>query len=90
VDFNPILSRARRQANVAGMLHPEALDYRDGALNMPLLLAGQAATNQTSGWFAHAENIHVLRMHRSFDPQWFDDAYNLTIARCLADGLLTI
>ena len=90
VDFNPILSRARRQANVAGMLHPEALDYRDGALNMPLLLAGQAATNQTSGWFAHPENIHVLRTHRSFDPEWFDEAYNLTIARCLADGLFTV
>ncbi|HNC21692.1 STY4851/ECs_5259 family protein [Accumulibacter sp.] len=90
VDFNPILNGARRQANVARMLHPDALGYQDGAINLPLLLAVQAATNQTSDWFAHPENIHVLRTHRSFDPEWFDEAYNLTIARCLADGLFTV
>ena len=30
----------------------------------------------------------MLRACRSFDPDWFAEAFNLTIARCLADGLL--
>lgn len=85
---NPILSSARSQTEVAGMLHPQALGYLDGAINLPLLLAAQAATHQTDNWFTHPAHIHVLRAHRAFDPDWFDEAYNLTIARCLADGLL--
>lgn len=85
---NPILTHARSQADVAGMIHPQALGYMDGAINLPLLLAAQAATNQTDNWFTHPAHIHVLRAHRAFDPDWFDEAYNLTIARCLADSLL--
>lgn len=88
--LNPILTAARSQAGVAEMLHPQSLGYPDGAINLPLLLATQAATNQTDDWFAHPEYIHVLRAHRAFDPDWFDEAYNLTIARCLAKGLLTV
>ncbi|MDP2787821.1 MAG: STY4851/ECs_5259 family protein [Pseudomonadota bacterium] len=86
--FNPILTPARSQTEVAGMLHPQVLGYPDGAINLPLLLAAQAATHQTENWFTHPAHIHVLRAHRAFDPDWFDEAYNLTIARCLADGLL--
>jgi len=86
--FNPILAPARSQSGVAGMLHPQALGYPDGAINLPLLLAAQAATHQTDNWFTHPAHIHLLRAHRAFDPDWFDEAYNLTIARCLADGLL--
>jgi len=88
--FNPILTAARDQHAMAGMLHPQALGYQDGAINLPLLLAAQAATDQTGAWFTHPAHIHVLRAHRAFDPDWFDEAYNLTIARCLADGLLKL
>jgi len=86
--FNLILTSARSQNEVAGMLHPQVLGYPDGAINLPLLLAAQAAIHQTDNWFTHPAHIHVLRAHRAFDPDWFDEAYNRTIARCLADGLL--
>lgn len=86
--FNTILVQARKQPEVACFLNPESLGYPDGVINLPLLLAAQVALDQTQRWFANPDAIHVLRAHRAFDPEWFDEAYNLTIARCLAAGLL--
>ena len=63
-------------------------EFQTGVINMPLLLAIQAVTNLTDYWFADTANIHLLRSYRAFDPEWFDEAYNQTVARCLADGLL--
>lgn len=65
-------------------------DYRDGVINLPILLAIQVATNQTDAWRGHATHIHSLRCYRAFDPDWFDTAFDLTIARCLSTGLLEI
>ncbi len=85
---NHILSGARKQADVADYLCPEKLDFADGVINLPLLLAAQVATNQTEEWFAEPQSVNVLRSHQAFDPEWFEEAFNQTIARCLAAGLL--
>jgi hypothetical protein len=87
-DARLILKQAQSQADVAQFLSREKLGYQDGVINLPLLLAAQVATNKTVDWFTRADYLHILRTHRAFDPEWFDDAYNLTIARCLAVGLL--
>jgi len=62
--------------------------FRDGIINLPILLAIQVATDSTGEWFTHPERIHKLRSYRDFDPDWFDEAFDLTIARCLSLGLL--
>lgn len=87
-EFTSILRQYRNHARVGQYLSPRKFDFHDHAINAPLLLAAQAATNQTQNWFAEPANIDALRTVRAFDPDWFDDAYNQTIARCLADGLL--
>jgi hypothetical protein len=84
---NPILANARNQREVARFLCPDRFGFHDGAINLPLLLAVQVATGQTQEWFGNPEFINVLRSHMAFDRDWFEDAYNLTIARCLAAGL---
>jgi hypothetical protein len=86
--FNEILNQARNQAEVARFLCPQAIGYPDGVINMPLLLAAQVGANQTDRWFEDGAAIHALREHRAFDPEWFGEAYNSTIARCLAAGQL--
>lgn len=88
--FNDILSHAKTNKQIRTYLYPEALGYCDGVINLPLLLAAQAATGQTSNWFGNSQYIQVLRNHYAFDPEWFEDAYNLTIARCLVDGLIKL
>lgn len=85
---NHILNGARKQTDVADYLCPEKLDFADGVINLPLLLAAQVATNQTEEWFAEPQSVNILRSHQAFDPEWFEEAFNQTIARCLAAGLL--
>jgi hypothetical protein len=88
--FNTIPGQDRKQDEKVRFLCPETYRFRDGVINMPLLLAAQVATNQTDQWFANPAAIHILRAHRAFDPEWFDEAFNLTIARCLAADLLNV
>ncbi len=87
---NGILSHAQSRPELAPFLCPGRYGFADGAINMPLLLAAEAATDRTDHWFGDASAIHVLRTHRAFDPEWFDEAYNHTIACCLATGALKV
>src|SRR5574338_764193 len=86
--FNSALAQGRLQKDVGCFMHSEQLAYRDGVINIPLLLAAEGVANQTGDWFDDPGAIHILRAHRAFDPDWFDEAYNLTVARCLAAGML--
>lgn len=90
--FNAILehvsafSLGEKESNLC----PMSFGYQDGGINLPLLLAKQVALNLSQEWLSDPYCIQILRAHRAFDPDWFDEAFNLVIARCLADGLLTI
>ncbi|WP_298311832.1 STY4851/ECs_5259 family protein [Propionivibrio sp.] len=83
-----ILDRARHEPNVTRFMCAQHFGYPDGAINMPLLLAAQVATGDADSWFRDPGAIHILREHRAFDPEWFDHAFNETIARALACALL--
>jgi hypothetical protein len=48
----------------------------------------QVATDDTAGWFARPEMIPKLRAYRDFDPEWFSEAFDFTVARCFSLGLL--
>jgi hypothetical protein len=87
--FNLRVSEARRNS-LLGSLLCSINDYRDGLINLPILLAIQAATNDTKEWFESSDMIHDLRTHIAFDQDWFTEAYNLTTARCLSMGLLKL
>jgi hypothetical protein len=63
-------------------------DFHDGVINIPILLAIHAATGRADGWFAQPRRIYWLRVYRDFAPEWFNEAFDLTIARCFALGLL--
>jgi hypothetical protein len=83
--LSPTFVQLRKQSEVANFLCPRNdLGYRDGVVNMPCLLAAQVWTDQVDQWFADPGAIHELRAYRVFDPEWFDEAYNLTVARYLS------
>ena len=42
--------------------------------------------DRSDDFFHTPERIHLLRTVKAFDMQWFDDAYNLTVARYLVEG----
>ncbi|MCH8542946.1 MAG: STY4851/ECs_5259 family protein [Alcanivorax sp.] len=69
-------------------LHQFELEYQAWVANMPILLAVQVARGDTSYWRELASNIHAVKSGYAFDPFWFEEAFNQTIARCYTDGVL--
>lgn len=86
--FSDLLSESRNDPTIAVYLCSERLGFQDSVINLPLIVGSQVALNRTADWFSNAALIHSLRTHRAFDPDWFDETFNQTIARCLADGVL--
>lgn len=87
--FNCWVDEARQKPLSVALLCNKS-DYRDGLINLPILLAIHVVTNATREWFEISHLIHDLRAHITFDSDWFTEAYNLSIARCLAAGLLKL
>ena len=83
--FEEILHQARNNPEVEKFLVPDPNEYRDGIINMPVVAAIAAVLDQSNEFFPTPESIHQLRTAKAFDMQWFDDAYNLTIARYLVE-----
>lgn len=88
--FNGRASEFRKHKSYGSFLCQQDFGYRDGLINLPIVLAIQAATNETTDWFEYPQMTHDLRIHIAFDSDWFTGAYDLTIARCLAVGLLKL
>ena len=62
--------------------------YQNSVANIPLLLAAQVATKKTDFWRESPDRIQVLKSCKAFSQEWFDEAFNLTFARCLADRVI--
>ncbi|MBK9214624.1 MAG: hypothetical protein IPM59_03355 [Chloracidobacterium sp.] len=82
------VARARTNTKISKYLYQDNRGVSDGVINLPLILAARVALGETEEWFSDPKKLSLLYSHKSFDPDWFDEAFNLTIARCLADGLL--
>jgi len=61
--------------------------YRVSVLNLPVVLAIDVASGDSAYWRT-PDSVELVRTHRVFDPEWFDEAYRMTIARCLARGVI--
>lgn len=85
--FDELLALARKDPKVNPYLYTVRLGFQDGVINLPLILGTRVALGKTEEWFSDPKNVSLLHDYRSFDPDWFDEAFNLTIARCLANGL---
>ncbi|MEZ6121435.1 MAG: STY4851/ECs_5259 family protein, partial [Pirellulaceae bacterium] len=86
--FLELLKESKDIPDIARYLCSERLGFQDSVINLPLILSSQVVLNRTANWFHDSAQIHALRTHRAFDPDWYDEAFNQTIAQCLADGLL--
>lgn len=69
-------------------LHSGGEGFRTWVINLPIVLAVQTMIGETIEWFKDAERIHALRNYQAFDLDWFEEAYNQTVAHCFANGLL--
>ena len=88
--FEEILHQARNNTEVEKFLVSDPNEYRNGVINMPVVAAIAAVLDQSNEFFPTLESIHQLRTAKAFDMQWFDDAYNLTIARYLVEEVCNV
>ncbi|MBW8068176.1 MAG: hypothetical protein GJU73_12140 [Ferrovum sp.] len=86
--FQSLTAWSRNDPDVAKLLSPEPLGFRDSVVSLPIILATRVMNNLTSEWLHSSEHIYLLREHQSFDQDWFTEAYNYTVARCLGLGLV--
>lgn len=86
--FKAYIAQARLDGTYKGFLCPNSQGYRESITNLPILLAAQMSTGASRKWLKHPDLIHALRKHIDFDPDWFEEAYNWSTARCVAAGLL--
>jgi hypothetical protein len=86
--FLNLSGTSRQDPEVAQLMSPQSLGFRDSVVNLPILMAARAMNDLTGEWLSSSEYIYLLREHQSFDQDWFTEAYNHTVARCLGLGLV--
>jgi len=88
--LNDYVLNARMNNSLSYFMHSGDFAHRDGVINIPLLIATQTVLGQTSDWFTKPGMVRDLRDYLAFNPDWFDEAYSWTIARCVAAKLLKV
>ena len=83
-ELEPYIEMARRGPLVRFLRAPEYPTHRDSVVNLPILLAASAVT----GNHVRADirgHIRTIRRYQDFCPEWFTNAFDLTVARCIAE-----
>jgi hypothetical protein len=73
-------------------LCPANHGFHDSVINLPILLALTCNTTMDLSMLigATTQTSSGIREVQSFDPEWFAEAFDLTVARCLATGRIDL
>jgi len=63
-------------------------DFKVSVANIPVLCALWAVTGTCHDWWEKPECRLALRKIKSFDPIWFEQAFDKAVASCLSFGIL--
>ena len=69
---------------------PISYDFHDSVINVPILLAINAVMGLCTHKLNEADLLSIFKISQDFDPEWFSEAFDLTVARCLATGLIHV
>jgi hypothetical protein len=85
-DLQNEITRAR--GSVLGrFLQANEAPFRETVINLPILLAASAATGEVMRW-ERTPSARTLRQYQDFCADWFREAFDLTMARCVAAGVI--
>lgn len=79
-----------KQHGARPYLCPVEYSFHDSVINLPILLAVNAAMDPPVDLNRHPNVISAIREIQSFDAEWFAEAFDLTVARCLATGRIEL
>lgn len=88
-DFTDVVNQAK-YSELSRYLCPKSYDFHDVVINIPIILALCSVLNLNLDWLDNVDSMRALRAIQDFDPDWFSEAFDLTVARCLASGLINI
>lgn len=88
-DFMEDINKAR-QSELKNFLCPKRYDFHDVVINIPIILALNSVLNLPLNGINSSDVMRTLRAIQDFDVYWFSDAFDLTVARCLASGIIHI
>ena len=88
--FTKMLTQVRHDEEVSRFLYADANKYRNGIINLPIILAITSILDRSRDYFSTKEDMHLIWTAKGFDEQWFDDAFNLTVARYLIEGSIDV
>jgi hypothetical protein len=69
---------------------PGNFGFHDEVINAPIFLALNAISEAPVELGHDAKEIEAIRNMQSFDPEWFSEAFDLTVARCIATGAIKL
>ena len=69
---------------------PRAFGFHDDVINTPIFLALNAISEAPLELGHDAKEIESIRNIQSFDPDWFAEAFDLTVARCISTGAIDL
>lgn len=64
--------------------------FHDEVINTPIFLALNAISEAPIELGHDAKEVEAIRNMQSFDPEWFAEAFDLTVARCIATGAIKL
>ena len=76
-----------RTTPLGRFLHPVDFRFRDVVVNLPILLGASIATGVPLEW-VQDQTLMLLRKYQDFSPEWFADAFDLTVARCISEHVV--
>lgn len=66
--------------------HFDGPAHRISVINAPVAAALDVLGDMSSDWLCNRENVAKLRKHQAFDPEWFTEAFEVTLLRRLCRG----
>jgi hypothetical protein len=69
---------------------PGNFGFHDEVINAPIFLALNAISEAPVELGHDSKQIEAIRNMQSFDPEWFAEAFDLTVARCIATGAIKL
>lgn len=76
-----------QSSSARGFMRLSEPPFREAVVNLPILLAVNVATGAEQDW-SDPNRLRTLRKYQDFCPEWFSEAFDLTVARCVSEGLV--
>jgi hypothetical protein len=79
---------AAAEGRSKAFLYLEGPTHRHSVINAPILAALEVLVGRSETWLLSADKVAKLRMHQFFEPEWFTEAFEMTLLRGLCLGIV--